>query len=1104
MRPSSSTRPFAGTRSSRLISGLCAIALAASFGASPLSARDTTAAGLDGRGSSPSLQALLSGGGDDGGGDDGNDDDEDGFELRGIASDFNYEARTFRLGPILVTATSGAEILDDDNNPITFADLVAGPVEVEGQPGAPGTFNASKIKQEDSLGGTEIEVRGPIAAINAEAGTFTLGGGLVVQTTPSTQFLDDDNNPITFADFGTGAFIEAEGTREGNILTASKVKIEDSNDDDNFAVEFRGRCEAIDYAALTLRVGNQNVVATTDTMILDDNNNPIAFADLALGQFLEIEGARLANGTIDAMKIKQEDGPGDDGGGLPGLPVEFRAELREIAGDGTLLIGDRIVRTTEATLYFGYDNEPIAAADLAVGEFLEVEGRREADGSVTARKIKKEDRVGLGFEFRAPLTAIDGTALLLGPARVETTTGTIYLNNDNQPITFGDLAVGQLLEVEGNRLADGTLVASKVKKEDFDGNGCAHLVEFSGPIASIDVATGVLSVGNRVVLVDATTELKDAAGNTITLDQFKAGDLVKVEGNFNAEGDVFACELKKRLHDGNGGDPGTTRVFGDIGTIDTTALTFTIGDTTVEATAQTEIRSRRGTPLTFADLQSGFTVLVRGRALGNNRFAAERIRVMDESTEPEGPIGRTHGVVSATDLPTSMTIGNKTILLTGNPEVRSFENTPITVNDLGVGDFLEVRGNVTAENTITATNVRVRGSVLESIDLATRTLSVGAVDVSWTTGTLFLERGTGPIAAEDLAVGDLLKVSGIRNATGISANRIERFSAVQFSRSIPGFSPTVPSVEDGRPQIRSTDSDRTFGFVETSGDSFAATPNFIYEVTAKVSTDVASRSQVPVLRLRANNQSFQKGALVNIDSQQDGRFSPVPAGTEYKFYFAPALPPANATDANDDWFTSMDLLNVGGQDAANASLRLDTIRTTAIPVDKVRSTAVLARYDFTEGSEGWYAGGAPGFFTEATSRSGLTGTLDLAQVDTNTFGFWTGDTGVVPQSGGLYRGRFLVRSASSDPSRVPSFRVRLNLSSFQLAGVAAVESIGTGEESPDGEGRYYDVYLHVPGSVVANDSILASFDLLGFFGDDDRNVPISLDSFTLEKVVIDP
>jgi hypothetical protein len=1095
MRRSPSTQPFAGSRSSRLISGACALAFAASLGASPLSARDTTFAGPDGRGgASPSLQALLSGGGDDSGGHDG----EDGFELRGIASGFNYEALTFRLGAILVQASATTEVLDNRNNPIAFADLVAGPVEVKGRPGTPGTFIATKIKQEN---GTEIEVHGPIAAISPEAGTFTLGGGLIIQTTPTTQFLDDNNNPVGFGAFTVGSFIEAQGTREGNILTASKVKIEDRNDDDNFAVEFRGRCEAIDYAARTLRVGNQNVVATTGTRILDDNNNPIAFADLALGQFLEVEGARLANGTIDAMKIKQDDGPGD--GGAPGFSIEFRAELREIA-DGTLLVGNRIVRTTPTTLYFGYDNEPITAADLAVGEFLEVEGRREPDGSVTATRIKKEDRVGFGFEFRARLTGIDGTALLLGPARVETTATTVYLNSSNQPITFGDLAVGQLLEVEGNRLSDGTLVARKVKQEDGNTSGCAHLVEFSGPIATIDVATGVLSIGSRVVLVDGNTKLKDAAGNTITLDQFKAGDLVKVEGNFNAEGDVIACELKKRLHDGNGGDPGTTRIFGDIGTIDTAALTFTIGDVTVEATAETEIRSRRGRVLAFSDLQPGFTVLVRGRALGNGRFAARRIRVMDESTEPEGPIGRTHGVVSAADLPTSMTIGNKTILLTANPEVRSFENTPITVNDLGVGDFLEVRGTVTGDNTITAASIRVRGSVLESIDLATQTLSVGAVDVSWTTATIFLERGAGPIAPEDLAVGDLLKVSGTRTATGIDARRIERLSAIRFSRSIPGFTATVPSVEDGRPQIRSTDNQRTFGFVETSGDSFAATPNFIYEVTARISTDIASRSQVPVVRLRANNQSFQKGALVNIDSQQDGRFSPVPAGTEYKFYFAPALPPANATAANDDWFTSMDLLNVGGQDAANASLRLDAIRTRAIPVGKVRSTAVLARYDFTEGSEGWYSGGAPGFFTEAISRSGLTGTLDLAQVDTNTFGFWTGDTGVVPQSGGLYRGRFLVRSASSDPSRVPSFRVRLNLSSFQLAGVAAVESIGSGEESPDAEGRYYDVYLHIPGSVVANDSILASFDLLGFFDDDDRNVPISLDSFTLEKVVIDP
>ena len=131
-------------------------------------------------------------------------------------------------------ALDGAtEFLDDDNNPATAAAFSVGQrVEVKGR-GAAGALRATRVKPDDDgydddgngSSGEHVERESTIMALDAESITV---GDVRFFTDASTQYLDDDNRPISRSAFAVGQLAEAEGHRraDGTVL-AYKVKRDD-------------------------------------------------------------------------------------------------------------------------------------------------------------------------------------------------------------------------------------------------------------------------------------------------------------------------------------------------------------------------------------------------------------------------------------------------------------------------------------------------------------------------------------------------------------------------------------------------------------------------------------------------------------------------------------------------------------------------------------------------------------------------------------------------------------------------------------------------------------------------------------------------------------
>ncbi len=1048
-------------------------------------------------------------------------------DISGKITFLNPEQKVLAVNGLLYRTDADTQIQDAAEAPIDFSALnINDSVRVKfcNTPGAPPVATRIRLTSGNSVECVSVEFVGTIDNINNMEKVLAIarpGAPLkLVKAVSSTLLLNAEGQPIPFETFRKGMSVQVEGCDQPNgNAVAKKIKIQDQPEDGIF-VRFSGAIAMKSDENSNLVVAGRMVAVNEATEILNAEEVAIAFADLAVGDFVQVEGITnpaVASATpmmiVAAHKIKVEDTPPP-----PPLPgVRICGFLSLIGEDGSLVVNDKVVYTDENTKYFGREKQELTIADLAVGDSLCIEAVVQDDDTLLAKAVIKVDRVAREFEIRGRINAIADGVFTVGALAVHTNENTAFLAKDGSELTAADFAVGEIVEAEGIREGDGTHVARKIKKEDgvVPPPACVPSVELSGAIDSVSTEALTLIVTGRLVITEEFTRIRNDRGEVIPFSALEAGQIVKVVGNENEAGDVVACEIRQRLERPGDGDPlPQIRVYGEVKSIDADAKSFVVNETTVVTNEETEYKKRRGEDVAFEDVVLGARVIASGNLQSDGTFLARLVRILNENDDPieTRPI-QLHGFVTALDLPTSFTVNRATLLVDGPVEVLAFDGAPAQLTDLQVGDFVNVEAAPAAviasarifpppPPTFIVKKVRIRGAVVSAVDETSKTLQVAGYTVSTNDETEYRRAKEEVITFSDIAVGDLVRVKGevIADAQ-ILARRIVLLAPAGFSGPIPPYEPPNGDTEDGKPVICARNADNTFGFVQIPEGAFGTETNTLFEIKATVSTNVVDPTMVPQLRLRANNQSQQKAAMLVVDSKADGRYSPTPEGYEYRMLFMPALTPSTA-GTNDGWFFSLDLLNFGGENAPLGCVKLESLNTRGISADAIRVEETLLDQSFDATSEGWNSGSAPAAFSSPESGSGINGTLDLAPPDRNSFGFWTYDTEVPVVGGAIYRGRFLIRASSTDAEKVPTIRVRLNLNSFTLASLSVAESVNGGDESPDADGKVYDAYLFVPEPAIEGDTIRASFDVLNFSPENDVDAPVSLDHFTLERVVI--
>jgi hypothetical protein len=146
------------------------------------------------------------------------------------------------------------------------------------------------------------------------------------------------------------------------------------------------------------------------------------------------------------------------------------------SGAGTLTVLDQrlgavVVHTDGSTVIVDGNDAPIPLSQIAVGNRVHVMALKQADGTILASQIElQSDKVGGNRELDGPVVSVDSSmnsfVVQAGDGNVTVTTnGSTMFKRRGGPASFGDIAAGVNVEVNGILQADGTVLAKKVTIE---------------------------------------------------------------------------------------------------------------------------------------------------------------------------------------------------------------------------------------------------------------------------------------------------------------------------------------------------------------------------------------------------------------------------------------------------------------------------------------------------------------------------------------------------------------------------------------------------------------------------------------------------------------
>lgn len=191
------------------------------------------------------------------------------------------------------------------------------------------------------------------------------------------------NRTLTIADIEIGDHIQGRGTMEGTTLVATEIKVEDTGDDngDVDELEIEGAVAGLSGTAtcpvVTFTIGATNVTTSAAT-VFDD----VTCATLANAAIVEVEGTRKADGSILATKVELEAGPDEVEGTIFALPGTGTCPTLTFKV-GPIESMATTVHTNGSTTFTG-----VACSALANGARVEIEGTKQADGSISAASVE--------------------------------------------------------------------------------------------------------------------------------------------------------------------------------------------------------------------------------------------------------------------------------------------------------------------------------------------------------------------------------------------------------------------------------------------------------------------------------------------------------------------------------------------------------------------------------------------------------------------------------------------------------------------------------------------------------------------------------------------
>ena len=330
--------------------------------------------------------------------------------------------------------------------------------------------------------------------------------------------------------------------------------------------------------------------------------------ELEVGDVVRIEAERDSSGRMQARSIDQD------------RLVQGTVQSVDVAA-GTLVVAGQLIIVDDETTFD--DSIPgMSLAGIAVGDRVEVHGFAGADGA-RATRIEMADAGDTEVETTGVVSSLDAAArrFSIGALRIDYSTAEL----DGFPASGP--ADGDLVEVEGRSvLADGTLVATEVHREDGERHGDAgDESEIEGLVTRFVSATDFDVAGQAVTTRSSTVYVGGTAAD------LALNVKVEVEGSYDASGTLVAEKVAFKRHS-------SVRLSGPVSAVDVAAGTVTALGVTLVVNADTRVEDKEGDDRFFdlGDVRVGDWVEAAGYPDPAN--TARVIATRFERDEPEDEV----------------------------------------------------------------------------------------------------------------------------------------------------------------------------------------------------------------------------------------------------------------------------------------------------------------------------------------------------------------------------------------------------------------------------------------------------------------------------------
>lgn len=381
----------------------------------------------------------------------------------------------------------------------------------------------------------QVELKGPIEALDVNAGTLTVLGQQVT-TDANTQIyekLGGTYRTLLLSDLAEGDWVEIQGTAAQTGILATYIEKIPAHTQE---VEVEGQVTGLDEAARRFTLNGYTVDYTQAQVVGTPRE----------GIWVEVKGT-LSGTTIQARKVTFKTS------GNNGYGASRRVEL-----EGPILGLDPANKTFQLLGYTVDYSQAQVVGTLTDGVYVEAEGQVDANNPTLFHaqlvKVKYPKSNPAKAEAKGMVSAIDpqGNTFALGSLGFYVDPNTLLKRDDpDGPIAFSDIQVGDYVEVRYNPTqidADRRYYAVKVEVK----NGAEEegIEEWEGPISRPDATTYTFQLlGYTVTTTEATRfEWRDQPYSRAEFFALlQEGDRVEVKGTLSGTAIAAAeVELKRR------------------------------------------------------------------------------------------------------------------------------------------------------------------------------------------------------------------------------------------------------------------------------------------------------------------------------------------------------------------------------------------------------------------------------------------------------------------------------------------------------------------------------------------------------------------------------